>query len=152
MNWKQGFLRIYVVAWVLFAAFVGYTLKDGDGLGDYHRGVLANFLEAYPNVTLKQVQSGEARRILAAEDAKNRAQAESLGQQPSRGPTEFKGSSLDLAEFAAASEYVRTPWKEPLKTCGIWALIALGIPGAILLVATWILKGFKAKPPAHRAN
>ena len=145
MNWKRGLTRIYVVAWAIFTTLclmIPYAMTQ-TVKGD--RELVADFLREHPGITLQQLQSGEARQIITAEEDRYRKLAQSFGGHDVEDAGRDIDNDLTLAELTVHEDNLTHPWKAYAVAWGWWAALALVLPATIFAILNWIITGFAAQ-------
>ena len=170
MNWRRGLFRLWIVGTVLFVlavAFVSYSeiKAQFDAVASkpkaiIHSSILAQFRQRYPQYNdLSDAQLADALYKKFYTDIP-REQFDRKIAGPNTKIIEFQGrmhefpadATDDDIAAALATEPVTfddlIPAPNPWNTLGIWAIIALGIPLAVLALGAslvWAFSGFAAK-------
>jgi hypothetical protein len=137
-------------------------------------GIVADFLRDHPDVTIRQLLSGEARRIIQARSDSVQATVPSFDREAAkrdgytdaeidaylrtRSPRRSTGSvafpeateahgDLALAESLAQQENLVSPWRAYATIWGLWAAIAIVAPAVLLAAFRWIASGFAPHEP-----
>jgi hypothetical protein len=151
MNWRRGLFRLWIVGTVLFVLAIAF-ISYGEIKAQFNAVALMHALKAdelaVPVICADTRGVADTDYTIGADDNCWYPMSKFRRLYPEY--NDLSDNELTRNLYAVRGIAVATELPNPWKTLGVWAIIAFGIPLAVLVIGAsllWAFSGFAAKRP-----